>query len=131
MSFLEMIDQLNEKLILDGKEPVAFDHDCREGICGSCSMMIDGRAHGPEARGHNLPIAHAQLSGTATTIYDRTVAGQGLSPIIKDLIVDRTAFDRIIESGGYRWREYWRGTGRKLSAHSRLPDSGSRDGRGR
>ena len=99
MSFLEMFDVLNEELIADGKEPIAFDHDCREGICGSCSMMINGRAHGPE-----LGTATCQLhmrkfaDGTHITVEPWRAAA---FPIIRDLCVDRSAFDRIIEAGGY------------------------------
>lgn len=99
MSFLEMFDVLNERLVLAGQEPVAFDHDCREGICGSCGMVINGIAHGPEA-------------ATATCqLYMRSFAdGEVIDvepwratpfPIIKDLVVDRSAFDRIIAAGGY------------------------------
>ena len=99
MSFLEMLDVLNEKLISEGKDPVAFDHDCREGICGSCSMMINGFAHGPEPA-----VAACQLymrhfrDGQAITIEPWRAAA---FPIVRDLIVDRSAFDRIIEAGGY------------------------------
>ena len=99
MSFLELIDVLNERLITDGEEPVAFDHDCREGICGSCSMMINGRAHGPE-----LGTATCQLhmrkfeDGAHITVEPWRARA---FPIIKDLCVDRSAFDRIIEAGGY------------------------------
>ena len=99
MSFLELIDVLNERLITDGDEPVAFDHDCREGICGSCSMMINGRAHGPE-----LGTATCQLhmrkfeDGAHITVEPWRARA---FPIIKDLCVDRSAFDRIIEAGGY------------------------------
>jgi succinate dehydrogenase / fumarate reductase, iron-sulfur subunit len=99
MSFLEMFDVLNEALIADDKEPVAFDHDCREGICGSCSMMINGRAHGPE-----LGTATCQLhmrkfaDGAHITVEPWRAAA---FPIIKDLCVDRSAFDRIVEAGGY------------------------------
>lgn len=99
MSFLEMIDQLNEKLILDGKEPIAFDHDCREGICGSCSMVIDGRAHGPE-RGATTCQLHMRSFQDGDTITIEPWRAKAF-PVIKDLIVDRTAFDRLIESGGY------------------------------
>jgi len=99
MSFLELIDVLNERLITDGDEPVAFDHDCREGICGSCSMMINGRAHGPE-----LGTATCQLhmrkfeDGAHITVEPWRARA---FPIIKDLCVDRSAFDRIVEAGGY------------------------------
>src|SRR5215204_5455909 len=91
MSFLEMIDQLNEKLILDGREPIAFDHDCREGICGSCSMMIDGRAHGPE-RGATTCQLHMRSFQDGDTITIEPWRARAF-PVIKDLIVDRTAFD--------------------------------------
>lgn len=99
MSFLELIDVLNERLVTEGTEPVAFDHDCREGICGSCSMMINGRAHGPE-----LGTATCQLhmrkfeDGAHITVEPWRAAA---FPIIKDLCVDRSAFDRIVEAGGY------------------------------
>ncbi len=99
MSFLELFDILNEALIADGKEPIAFDHDCREGICGSCSMMINGRAHGPE-RGTATCQLHMRKfqDGAHITVEPWRAAA---FPIIKDLCVDRTAFDRIIEAGGY------------------------------
>ena len=99
MSFLELFDVLNERLMHEGKEPVAFDHDCREGICGSCSMMINGRAHGPE-----LGTATCQLhmrkfeDGAHITVEPWRAKA---FPIIKDLAVDRAAFDRIVEAGGY------------------------------
>jgi succinate dehydrogenase / fumarate reductase iron-sulfur subunit len=99
MSFLELFDVLNERLIAEGQEPVAFDHDCREGICGSCAMMINGRAHGPE-----LGTATCQLhmrkfaDGAHITVEPWRAAA---FPIIKDLCVDRSAFDRIVEAGGY------------------------------
>jgi succinate dehydrogenase / fumarate reductase iron-sulfur subunit len=99
MSFLELFDVLNERLMGEGKEPVAFDHDCREGICGSCSMMINGRAHGPE-----LGTATCQLhmrkfeDGAHITVEPWRAEA---FPIIKDLAVDRAAFDRIVEAGGY------------------------------
>lgn len=98
-SFLEMLDQVNEKIIQDGKEPIAFDHDCREGICGSCGFMINGDAHGP------------QKSTTVCQLHMRNFKdGQTLTlepwrakafPVVKDLMVNRSAFDRIIEAGGY------------------------------
>jgi len=99
MSFLEMFDVLNEALIADGKEPVAFDHDCREGICGSCAMMINGRAHGPE-RGTATCQLHLRkfADGAHITVEPWRAAA---FPIIRDLCVDRAAFDRIIEAGGY------------------------------
>ena len=99
MSFLEMFDVLNEALIKDEREPVAFDHDCREGICGSCSMMINGRAHGPE-RGTATCQLHLRkfADGAHITVEPWRAAA---FPIIRDLCVDRSAFDRIIEAGGY------------------------------
>lgn len=99
MSFLEMLDVVNEKLTKDGKEPVAFDHDCREGICGSCSMVINGRAHGP-LRGVTACQLHMRSfkSGDEITIEPWRAKA---FPIIKDLVVDRSAFDRIQQSGGY------------------------------
>ncbi len=99
MSFLEMLDVLNEELILAGKEPVEFDYDCREGICGSCNLVINGQAHGPMQR-----VAVCQLhmrhykDGDQITIEPPRAAA---FPVIKDLVVDRGAFDRIIEAGGY------------------------------
>ncbi len=98
-SFLEMLDYVNEQLIADDQEPIAFDHDCREGICGSCGLMINGRAHGP-GRG----IATCQLhmrtfkDGDVITIEPWRA---NAFPIIKDLVVDRTALDRIMQAGGY------------------------------
>ena len=99
MSFLEMFDVLNERLIGEGREPVAFDHDCREGICGACAMMINGRAHGPE-RGTATCQLHMRKyeDGARITVEPWRAAA---FPIIKDLVVDRSAFDRIIEAGGY------------------------------
>ena len=99
MSFLEMLDIVNERLTLDGKEPIAFDHDCREGICGSCGMMINGVPHGPE-RGTATCQLHMRKfrDGDHVTIEPWRAAS---FPLVRDLIVDRGAFDRIIESGGY------------------------------
>jgi len=99
MSFLEMLDLLNEQLIRSGQEPVAFDHDCREGICGSCAMMIDGRAHGPE-RGATTCQTHMRSfkDGASLTVEPWRA---GAFPVVKDLAVDRSAFDRIIQSGGF------------------------------
>jgi succinate dehydrogenase / fumarate reductase iron-sulfur subunit len=99
MSFLELFDVLNEKLEAEGVEPVAFDHDCREGICGSCAMMIDGRAHGPESGTATCQLHLRKLrDGAVVTVEPWRAAG---FPIIKDLAVDRAAFDRIVEAGGY------------------------------
>ena len=99
MSFLEMIDVLNERLILEGKDPVAFDHDCREGICGMCSMYINGRPHGPWQANTTCQLhMRAYKDGDTITIEPWRASA---FPVIKDLIVDRTAFDRIIEAGGF------------------------------
>jgi succinate dehydrogenase / fumarate reductase, iron-sulfur subunit len=99
MSFLEMLDVVNERLMHDGKEPIAFDHDCREGICGSCGFMINGRAHGPERATATCQLHMRKFhDGDHLTIEPWRAAG---FPLVKDLIVDRSAFDRIIESGGY------------------------------
>lgn len=99
MSFLEMIDVLNEKLIAKGEEPIAFDHDCREGICGACSMHINGRAHGPQAGTTTCQLHMRQFKDGENITVEPWRAGS--FPVIKDLIVDRSAFDRIIAAGGY------------------------------
>ncbi|SEW54657.1 succinate dehydrogenase/fumarate reductase iron-sulfur subunit [Chitinophaga arvensicola] len=99
MSFLEMFDVVNEELINDGKEPVAFDHDCREGICGMCSMHINGRAHGPWD-GTTTCQLHMRAFKDGDTITVEPWRA-GAFPVVKDLTVDRSAFDRIIEAGGY------------------------------
>jgi len=99
MSFLELFDVLNDKLVMEDVEPIAFDHDCREGICGSCAMMIDGRAHGPEKGTATCQLHLRKLhDGAVITVEPWRAAG---FPIIKDLAVDRAAFDRIVEAGGY------------------------------
>ena len=98
-SFLEMLDQLNEKLISEKESPVAFDHDCREGICGSCSLYIDGRAHGPQT-GNTTCQLHMRSFKDGDTIYIEPWRSKAF-PIIKDLMVDRSAFDRIQQSGGF------------------------------
>jgi succinate dehydrogenase / fumarate reductase, iron-sulfur subunit len=99
MSFLEMLDQVNEDLIAGGQEPIQFDHDCREGICGSCGVMIDGQAHGPQRGTATCQLHMRQYSdGDEITIEPWRAAG---FPVIKDLVVDRSAFDRIVEAGGY------------------------------
>jgi succinate dehydrogenase / fumarate reductase iron-sulfur subunit len=98
-SFLEMLDQLNEKLISEKQAPVAFDHDCREGICGSCSLYIDGRAHGPQTHTTTCQL-HMRSFNDGDTIYIEPWRSKAF-PIIKDLIVDRSAFDRIQQSGGF------------------------------
>jgi succinate dehydrogenase / fumarate reductase iron-sulfur subunit len=99
MSFLEMIDVLNEQLIADGKDPIAFDHDCREGICGTCSMYINGRAHGPWAANTTCQL-HMRAFKDGDTIVIEPWRSKAF-PVIKDLMVDRSAFDRIIQAGGY------------------------------
>jgi succinate dehydrogenase / fumarate reductase, iron-sulfur subunit len=99
MSFLELFDVLNERLIAKGEEPVAFDHDCREGICGSCSMMINGRAHGPE-RGTATCQLHMRKFESGAEIVVEPWRARAF-PILKDLMCDRSAFDRIVEAGGF------------------------------
>lgn len=99
MSFLEMMDTLNEKLVAKGEEPVAFDHDCREGICGSCSMFINGEAHGP-VKGVTTCQLHMRSFEDGDTIYVEPFRANAF-PVIKDLMVDRGAFDRIQQAGGY------------------------------
>jgi len=99
MSFLEMFDVLNEKLEAQGIEPIAFDHDCREGICGACSMMINGHAHGPKARTTTCQL-HMRTFKDGDVIWVEPWRARSF-PIIKDLIVDRSAFDRIVQAGGY------------------------------
>ena len=99
MSFLEMLDVLNESLINQGKEPVEFDHDCREGICGTCSMVINGKPHGPQKRTTTCQL-HMRSFNDGDTIYIEPWRSKAF-PIIKDLIVDRSAFDRIQQSGGF------------------------------
>lgn len=99
MSFLEMLDVLNEQLIQKGEEPVAFDHDCREGICGMCSLMINGQAHGPE-RGTTTCQLHMRKFDDGDTIVIEPWRATAF-PIIRDLVTDRTAFDRIITAGGF------------------------------
>jgi succinate dehydrogenase / fumarate reductase iron-sulfur subunit len=99
MSFLEMIDVLNEKLISEKKNPVAFDHDCREGICGSCSMYINGRAHGPWKGTTACQLHMRAFTNNETITIEPWRAGA--FPVIKDLVVDRSAFDRIQQAGGY------------------------------
>lgn len=99
MSFLEMFDVLNEQLINEGKEPIAFDHDCREGICGTCSMFINGRPHGPK-RGITTCQLHMRSFSDGDTIVVEPWRA-GAFPVIRDLVVDRSAFDRIIATGGF------------------------------
>jgi succinate dehydrogenase / fumarate reductase iron-sulfur subunit len=98
MSFLEMLDVLNEDLILRGEEPVAFDHDCREGICGSCGVVINGEPHGPQQT--TTCQLHMRSFRDGDTIDVEPLRAKAF-PVIKDLVVDRSAFDRIIQAGGY------------------------------
>jgi succinate dehydrogenase / fumarate reductase, iron-sulfur subunit len=99
MSFLEMLDVVNEQLIAKGEDPIAFDHDCREGICGACSLVIDGQPHGPRERTTTCQLHMRSFkNGDEITIEPWRAAP---FPVIKDLVVDRTAFDRIIQAGGY------------------------------
>lgn len=99
MSFLEMLDVLNEQLVVDGKEPVVFDHDCREGICGMCSLFINGRAHGP-GEGVTTCQLHMRSFKDGDTIVIEPWRSQAF-PVLRDLSVDRSSFDRVIQSGGY------------------------------
>lgn len=99
MSFLEMLDVLNEDLVAKKEEPVAFEHDCREGICGTCSLVIDGRAHGP-MQGTTTCQVHMRHYKDGETIVIEPFRAKAF-PVIKDLVVDRSSFDRIIQSGGY------------------------------
>ncbi|MGB0897094.1 MAG: succinate dehydrogenase/fumarate reductase iron-sulfur subunit [Flavobacteriaceae bacterium] len=99
MSFLEMMDVLNEQLINAGEEPVAFDHDCREGICGMCSMYINGEAHGPD-RGVTTCQLHMRMFKDGDTITIEPFRATAF-PVIKDLVVDRTSFERIQQAGGF------------------------------
>lgn len=99
MSFLEMMDVLNEELIQQQKEPIAFDHDCREGICGTCNMVINGRPHGPLQATTTCQL-HMRHFKDGDTIVVEPFRAQAF-PIVKDLVVDRSGFDRIIQSGGY------------------------------
>jgi succinate dehydrogenase / fumarate reductase iron-sulfur subunit len=99
MSFLEMMDVLNEQLVNLGEDPVAFDHDCREGICGMCSMYINGEAHGPD-RGVTTCQLHMRMFKDGDTITIEPFRASAF-PVLKDLVVDRTAFDRIQQAGGY------------------------------
>jgi succinate dehydrogenase / fumarate reductase, iron-sulfur subunit len=99
MSFLEMLDVLNEQLVARGEEPVAFEHDCREGICGSCGMMINGTAHGPE-RGTTVCQLHMRHFHDGDVLYLEPWRSRAF-PVVKDLVVDRSAFDRIVQAGGF------------------------------
>jgi succinate dehydrogenase / fumarate reductase iron-sulfur subunit len=99
MSFLEMLDVLNEQLVVKGEDPIAFDHDCREGICGMCSLFINGEAHGPGKRITTCQL-HMRSFKDGDTIYIEPWRAKAF-PVIKDLVVDRGAFDRIIQAGGF------------------------------
>jgi len=99
MSFLEMLDYLNLKLLKDKKSPVVFDHDCREGICGMCSLMINGQAHGPQAATTTCQL-HMRQFKNGDTIYIEPFRAKAF-PVLKDLTVDRSAFDEIIMAGGF------------------------------
>ncbi len=99
MSFLEMFDVLNERLISEGAEPIAFDHDCREGICGQCSMVINGRAHGPWKATTTCQLHMREYKNGDTIVVEPFRANS--FPVLKDLMVDRSAFDRIIQAGGF------------------------------
>jgi len=98
-SFLEMLDILNERLVESGEDAVVFDHDCREGICGTCSLMINGQAHGPERATATCQLHMRKFSSGDTIVIEPWRASA--FPIVRDLMVDRSAFDRIVESGGF------------------------------
>jgi succinate dehydrogenase / fumarate reductase iron-sulfur subunit len=99
MSFLEMLDVLNERLTVDGQEPVAFEHDCREGICGSCGVMINGQAHGPQKGTATCQLHMRKFEDGDTIVVEPWRAAA--FPVVRDLVVNRSALDRIIEAGGY------------------------------
>ena len=99
MSFLEMLDIVNERLVTSGREPIAFEHDCREGICGSCGMMINGQAHGPQ-RGTATCQLHLRSFSDGDEIVVEPFRAAAF-PLVKDLVIDRSALDRIIQAGGY------------------------------
>ncbi|MBU0507050.1 succinate dehydrogenase/fumarate reductase iron-sulfur subunit [bacterium] len=99
MSFLEMLDVVNERLIEDNEDPIAFDHDCREGICGTCSLIINGRAHGPE-KGTTTCQLHMRHFKDGDEIYIEPFRSRAFA-VIRDLVVDRSAFDRIMQTGGF------------------------------
>ncbi|WP_283135542.1 succinate dehydrogenase/fumarate reductase iron-sulfur subunit [Rhizohabitans arisaemae] len=99
MSFLEMLDVLNERLILDGDDPIAFDHDCREGICGMCGLVINGVPHGEQRATTTCQLHMRHFKDGDTIVIEPWRAAP--FPVVKDLVVDRSAFDRIIEAGGY------------------------------
>ncbi|MDP3983915.1 MAG: succinate dehydrogenase/fumarate reductase iron-sulfur subunit, partial [Acidimicrobiia bacterium] len=99
MSFLEMLDVLNDRLANQGEEPIAFEHDCREGICGSCGVMIDGQPHGPQLGTATCQLHMRKFADGATIAVEPWRAAA--FPVIRDLVVDRSAFDRIITAGGF------------------------------
>src|SRR3974390_1738742 len=99
MSFLEMLDVLNEGLVAKGEDPIAFDHDCREGICGACGVVIDGRPHGPRPRTTTCQL-HWRMFRCGDEVPLEPWRAKGF-PVVKDLVVDRAAFDRIIAAGGF------------------------------
>ncbi|MCK9485740.1 MAG: succinate dehydrogenase/fumarate reductase iron-sulfur subunit [Dehalococcoidia bacterium] len=99
MSFLEVLDVVNEDLIREGKEPIQFDHDCREGICGSCGMMINGQPHGPQRGTATCQLHMRKFKDGETIVVEPWRAAS--FPIVRDLVVNRSAFDRIVEAGGY------------------------------
>jgi succinate dehydrogenase / fumarate reductase iron-sulfur subunit len=99
MSFLEMLDVLNEQLFAQGEEPIAFDHDCREGICGTCGVMINGQAHGPDTETTTCQLHMRRFKNNDTIVIEPWRATA--FPVVRDLVVDRGAFDRIIQKGGY------------------------------
>ena len=99
MSFLEMLDVVNEQLTLDGKEPIAFDYDCREGICGQCGCVVNGRPHGPES-GTTLCQLHMRHFSDGDTIFVEPFRARAFK-IVKDLVIDRSPLDKIIQAGGY------------------------------
>lgn len=99
MSFLEMLDAVNERLVLKGEDPIAFDHDCREGICGMCSLVINGQAHGPQKAATTCQIYMRDFKDGATVTVEPFRARA--FPVLKDLVVDRSAFDRVMAAGGY------------------------------
>jgi succinate dehydrogenase / fumarate reductase iron-sulfur subunit len=99
MSFLEMLDVLNEGLVRDGKEPVAFDHDCREGICGMCGLVVNGEPHGPQRAATTCQL-HMRAFSDGDELWVEPWRA-GAFPVVRDLVVDRTSFDRIVQAGGY------------------------------
>ncbi|MGZ5280601.1 MAG: 2Fe-2S iron-sulfur cluster-binding protein, partial [Pseudobdellovibrionaceae bacterium] len=98
-SFLEMLDQVNEQLVMKGEEPIVFDHDCREGICGSCGFMINGQAHGPQKNTTVCQLHMRNFSDGETLVLEPWRAKS--FPIVKDLMTNRSALDRIVAAGGY------------------------------